>query len=119
MLPDLTARVAPLCLQYRERYISLLAAKADTSSVSTSNRGSKSAAAKVRRLVRELSDDEDDSESDAATGLNASTGEPWLVDFNGYLNSPDQLGKHTIMQWWGVRHPFTFFCITFDGLCLY
>ena len=119
MLPDLTARVAPLCLQYREQYISLLAAKADTSSVSTSNRGSKSAAAKVRRLVRELSDDEDNSELDAATGLNASTGEPWLVDFNGYLNSPDQLGKHTIVQWWGVRHLFTFFCITFDGLCLY
>ncbi|KAL1939214.1 hypothetical protein VTO73DRAFT_10255 [Trametes versicolor] len=88
---------------YKERYLSILAVSADDSSARTSGHGSRTAAAKVQRLARELSDDEDDSGSDVAAGLDASTAEPWLVDFNGYLNSPDQLGKHNIVQWWGVN----------------
>jgi hypothetical protein len=28
--------------------------------------------------------------------------EPWLESFYGYLKSTDQLGKLTIVQWWGV-----------------
>lgn len=107
------------CIQYKERYLLLSAARTDSSSVPTSSWGSKSAAANVQHLVRELSDDEDNSGSETTMGLNALTDEPWLIDFNGYLNSPDQLGKHSIVQWWGVRCPFIIFCIRSDSLHLY
>lgn len=58
---------------------------------------------KVGVLLRELSEDEDEEEipviGDASNGLHA----PWRADFYGYLNSRDQLGEMSIIEWWGVR----------------
>ena len=53
---------------------------------------------KVGVLLRELSDDEDD------TAMNATSNpsDPWRRDFDSYLNSRDQLGTMSIVEWWGV-----------------
>lgn len=56
---------------------------------------------KIGILIRELSDDEDEDEASSITPEDLSA--PWRKDFNGYLNSKDQLGNITIIEWWGVR----------------
>lgn len=56
---------------------------------------------KVRILLRELSDDEDDDNmyrQDPPINPN----DPWREDFRGYLHSRDKLGAMTIIEWWGV-----------------
>jgi hypothetical protein len=66
-------------------------------------RTGKSAIRKVGILIRELSSDDD--EDCMESGANSTTGDstdPWRKDFNGYLNSKDQLGDMTIVEWWGV-----------------
>ena len=63
----------------------------------------KSATRKLSMLICELSDDdEDDAESLASPIVPEDICAPWQKDFNGYLNSKDQLGNMTIMEWWGV-----------------
>lgn len=62
------------------------------------------ASRKLSKLLRVLSDDKDDL-MDVDNGVGSSLavlGKPWLEDFCGYLKSTDQLGKLTIVQWWGV-----------------
>lgn len=93
-------------LQYKECYLEIHGstnARAQASSYSGASR-------KLSKLLRVLSDDEDEDDGD--TRVDSSTtlsGEPWLDDFRGYLNSIDQLGKLTIVQWWGVRLPLFYF----------
>lgn len=60
---------------------------------------------KVGILIRELSDDEDEDDVESSTTPIAPNDlhAPWHKDFNRYLNSKDQLGNMTIIEWWGVR----------------
>jgi hypothetical protein len=71
----------------------------------------KSAMRKVGILMHELSDDDDDDndgiESCPSPITPGEPGAPWHKDFFGYLNSTDQLGNMTIVEWWGV----CIFCI--------
>jgi hypothetical protein len=64
---------------------------------------------KVGILLRELSDDEDDTDTygrDTPTNPN----DPWREDFKGYLHSRDKLGATmTIVEWWGVRICFLYY----------
>jgi hypothetical protein len=69
------------------------------------------ASRKLGDLLRELSDDSDeddlmDVDNNVGSSLTVPSGasEPWLESFNGYLKSTDQLGKLTIVQWWGVSY---------------
>ena len=71
------------------------------------------ASRKLGNLLRELSDDSESDEDnlmdvDGNVGLSRTVpsgdSEPWLESFYGYLKSTDQLGKLTIVQWWGVSH---------------
>jgi hypothetical protein len=64
-------------------------------------RTGKSAMRKVGVLIRELSDDEDEVSIEPGTS-SIDLSKPWRKDFNGYLNSKDQLGNMTIIEWWGV-----------------
>ncbi|GBE78345.1 hypothetical protein SCP_0112300 [Sparassis crispa] len=79
------------------------------SSISAS-RGTKKLSQKLSKLMRELSDDEDDTIPSPSAAATSSTQEssgdpnkPWLADFHGYLNSRDHLGDNTIVQWWGLN----------------
>ncbi|OJT04203.1 hypothetical protein TRAPUB_5111 [Trametes pubescens] len=95
---------------YKKRYYEL-AAKVD--GPTTEQRASATSAAlrweQQRARRRVLSDDEDsdadnDSHTSAATALGGrSQPDPWRQDFHGYLNSPDDLGGKTIVQWWGIN----------------
>ena len=107
-----------LHLQYKTRYLEMyqkdLQAAAQTSDTTNKSRLGRSTVSKAKRLLRELSDDEDES---SGTRTNIGTQEscaedhqPWLQDFHGYLNSPDHLGDITIIRWWGVRLPRSWFC---------
>jgi hypothetical protein len=58
---------------------------------------------KFGTLIHELSDDEDDI--DMSTTSPDELHAPWWKDFNGYLNSKDQLGNMSIVEWWGVSIP--------------
>ena len=57
---------------------------------------------KVGILLRELSDDED---NDDGSVVGEVLGDPWHDGFHSYLNSRDQLGTLSIVEWWGVRAP--------------
>jgi len=59
---------------------------------------------KVSVLICKLSDDEDEDGVKSSTSPIAANDlcTPWHKDFNGYLNSKDQLGDMTIVEWWGV-----------------
>ncbi len=52
-----------------------------------------------RDQVVELSDDEDDNDLPAATGLS----DDWETAFDAYITRTDVLpGKSNVLQWWGV-----------------
>jgi len=57
---------------------------------------------KVGILLCELSDDEDDDEPSDIGDVTSSQHVPWHGGFHGYLNSRDQIGAMTIVEWWGV-----------------
>ena len=64
---------------------------------------------KVGVLICELSDDDDEDnngiQSCASPVTPSEPSAPWRKDFFGYLNSTDQLGNMTIVEWWGVCVP--------------
>jgi len=62
----------------------------------------KSAMRKVGVLLRELSDDEDDTLARVSPVLCDNSSEPWLPGFNSYLQSSDHLGDMSIVEWWSV-----------------
>jgi len=57
---------------------------------------------KVGVLLRKLSDDEDQDKTSDIGDISSNPHTPWHGDFHGYLNSKDQLGAMTIVEWWGV-----------------
>lgn len=90
-------------MQYKKRYYEMYG---NNSAPVPLRRTGKSATRKVGILIRELSDDEDEDgiePSVAPTQAGNDLRTPWNKDFNGYLNSKDQLGNMTIVEWWGVR----------------
>jgi hypothetical protein len=63
---------------------------------------------KVKQLLRELSDDEDEDDNEnivpATSSMYGDSQRPWLQEFHGYLNSKDQLvSGMSIIQWWGLN----------------
>jgi hypothetical protein len=59
---------------------------------------------KSSSLLRELSDDEDDTMADAGVDIPDDPQWPWLRDYCAYMDSHDQvLEGWTAVQWWGVR----------------
>jgi len=65
-------------------------------------------------LLGELSDGEEDTtpqHTPSALSRTSSTSildtidpsKPWLHDFHAYLNSRDNLGDMTVVQWWGIN----------------
>jgi hypothetical protein len=89
------------------RYLEMHGQPGDNSTRSPQQlRTGKSAMCKVGNLIRQLSDDEDDDDIDAST--HALDEAPWCKDFHRYLNSKDQLGNMSIVEWWGVHIIFIF-----------
>ncbi len=54
----------------------------------------------VKALLRELSDDEMDD--NIAPIAPTDPQKPWLASFHLYLNTHDERGGMTIIEWWGV-----------------
>jgi hypothetical protein len=93
-------------LQYKKRYFEIYG---NDSAPAPLRRTGKSAMRKVGILIRELSDDEDENSDELGTSP-IDLRSPWHKDFNGYLNSKDQLGNMTIVEWWGVGISFLVMC---------
>jgi len=91
--------------QYKDRYFEM---HGNNLLLSQPRRTGKSATRKVGILIRELSSDDESDRDCMETGdssINAVADDsavPWHKDFNGYLNSKDQLGDLSIVEWWGV-----------------
>ena len=84
--------------QYKKRYLEMYG---NNSAPGSLRQTGKSAICKVGVFIRELSDDEDETSIELDTSP-IDLHSPWYKDFNGYLNSKDQLGNMTIIEWWGV-----------------
>lgn len=57
----------------------------------------------IHALLRELSDDEDDTMVDIGTELPDDPQQPWLRDYRAYIDVVEQVPKgRTTIQWWGV-----------------
>ena len=63
---------------------------------------------KVKMLIRELSDDNNNNNINVLTPALNELHTPWRKDFHGYLNLEDQLGNMSIIKWWGVCVIFYF-----------
>jgi hypothetical protein len=55
---------------------------------------------KLKRLLRELSDDEDNGPPVHAPPANPT--KPWLAGYQLYLDTQDHLGGMSLVVWWGV-----------------
>lgn len=88
--------------QYKERH-NQMHRDVHTTSSTVKHAG---ATRKLKKLLRELSDDEDDTTSRSRDSTDdpdtPNEDEAWLEDFNGYLQSKDRLGELTMVEWWGV-----------------
>ncbi|KZT29840.1 hypothetical protein NEOLEDRAFT_1144918 [Neolentinus lepideus HHB14362 ss-1] len=61
--------------------------------------------ARYTQLYEELSDDEDTSSSPVPV---VESSEPWRKEFRCYLDCPEELRGHAIIQWWGyITRTFT------------
>ena len=64
----------------------------------------------MNELIRELSDDDansDDDVSDAPEPTDVDLDKPWFKEFRQYLKVPkEELGNLSIVQWWGVSTIF-------------
>ncbi|KAF8240107.1 hypothetical protein L208DRAFT_1385036, partial [Tricholoma matsutake] len=89
---------------YKQCYLEMYS---NGSTLVPARRTGKSAMHKVGVLIHELSDDDDDSndgiKSCASPITPSELSAPWCKDFFGYLNSMDQLGNMTIVEWWGCN----------------
>ena len=58
----------------------------------------------LKTLLRELSDDDSDSELPTATSRSEDPENPWKQQYNAYMDAVHDLpeGMSTI-EWWGVR----------------
>jgi len=60
----------------------------------------------LRALLRELSDDEDDTMEDSGLDVPYDSQRPWLRDYRAYMDVLEQVPEGwTTIQWWGVRIP--------------
>lgn len=89
-------------VQYKSRHLEMHGAGSAASTA-----GPRSGATrKLTTLLRELSDDEDDMQTQSQGSAGDSESiygtDVWLEDWNGYMQSKDRLGGMTIVQWWGV-----------------
>jgi hypothetical protein len=58
---------------------------------------------KIRTLLRELSDDEEDSRASSPSMLEDDPSRPWLCDFHAYLDTTEHVPEGwTAIDWWGV-----------------
>jgi hypothetical protein len=54
-------------------------------------------------LLRELSDDEEDTTMDTRSDVPDDPQRPWIRDYRAYMDVPEQvLEGWTAIQWWGV-----------------
>jgi hypothetical protein len=96
-----------MMLKFKERHLEICGEKEAPSSPAKIG----STNLKLARVLRELSSDEDsDSECEAAAPIDPK--EPWMREFNLYLNTTETVPKDmSIIQWWGV-------CAQFYPCCL-
>ena len=60
-----------------------------------------------RSLLREVSDDEDDTMVDTGVDIPDDRQRPWLRDYRAYMDVSEQVPEGwTAIQWWGVCFPF-------------
>jgi hypothetical protein len=85
-------------MQYKERYFEIYG---DASTVPLVKRREE---AKVKMLLRQLSDDEDDGSTTHSTPTNP--GKPWLAGFQLYLDTQDHFNGMSTVGWWGVSSCF-------------
>lgn len=85
------------CHQFQERYEEINKAGSKLS-VKRSNKCG------VKSLLRELSDDKDDSDTTAMPSDDSDAS--WHLEFRGYLDAVHKLPEGmTSIQWWGVSLP--------------
>jgi len=54
-------------------------------------------------LLRELSDDEEDTAVDTGIDIPTDPQRPWLRDFSAYMDVREQVPEGwTAIQWWGI-----------------
>lgn len=59
-------------------------------------------------LLRELSNDEYDTMNDNGSDVPDNPQQPWLWDYNAYMDFPEQVPEGwSAIQWWGVRFIFS------------
>jgi hypothetical protein len=60
----------------------------------------------LRTLLRELSDDEEDTVVDTGLDVPDDPQRPWLRDYRAYIDILEQVPEGwTAIQWWGVSIP--------------
>ncbi|HWS83115.1 MAG TPA: hypothetical protein VN207_02530 [Ktedonobacteraceae bacterium] len=60
----------------------------------------------LHTLLRELSDDDEDTMADTGTDVPDDPQRPWLRDYRVYIDVPEQVQEGwTAIQWWGVSVP--------------
>jgi hypothetical protein len=107
-------------IQFYRYYVKIFGENEQGAAPTKLRRQGSGVTSKVTRLLRELSDDDTDEESQEARTVSSSSAptesQVWLKDFNYYVNTFDQLAENqTMVQWWGVRfddHPFLFMILT-------
>lgn len=82
--------------QYKQRYLEMYG---NNPAPTQPRQTGKSAMRKVGVLLRELSDDKDETSPSATP---TPMGDPWLPGFNNYWKSSDHLGDISIVEWWSV-----------------
>lgn len=84
-------------LKFKERWLRLHSGPTTTPSAPpTKNKG-------LHALLRELSDDEEDSMADTEADVPDDPQRPWLRDYRAYMDVPEQVPEGwTAIQWWGV-----------------
>lgn len=60
----------------------------------------------LHALLRELSDDDEDTATDTGLDVPDDPQRPWLRDFHAYIDVLEQVPEGwTAIQWWGVSIP--------------
>ena len=96
-------------LQFKDRYLALQGQLAPKTL-------SAPAKSKIHTLLRELSDDEDDSSAESGSAVPDDPNRPWLRDFRAYLDTTEHVPDGwSMVKWWGVS---TVVQSTYSKACL-
>jgi hypothetical protein len=58
----------------------------------------------LRTLLRELTDDKEDTAVDTGVDVPGDPQRPWLCDYRAYVDVPEQVPEGwTAIQWWGIH----------------